>query len=103
MCSLVHLPSALLCLSRTVLQSEADYGFLVSQNTKLLSALEDLRHRCSSLAEENNLLVSRGRSCILHPGRGLVWLPARALWGGRPGRGEVLPAANSQGCWHMGS
>ncbi|XP_064893388.1 peripheral-type benzodiazepine receptor-associated protein 1 isoform X12 [Columba livia] len=42
-------------------QSEADYGFLVSQNTKLLSALEDLRHRCSSLAEENNLLR---RSCF---------------------------------------
>ncbi|NXW88616.1 RIMB1 protein, partial [Alopecoenas beccarii] len=42
-------------------QSEADYGFLVSQNTKLLSALEDLRHRCSSLAEENSLLR---RSCF---------------------------------------
>uniref|UniRef100_A0A8C3JI29 RIMS-binding protein 2 n=1 Tax=Calidris pygmaea TaxID=425635 RepID=A0A8C3JI29_9CHAR len=33
----------------------------VSQNTKLLSALEDLRHRCSSLAEENSLLR---RSCF---------------------------------------
>ncbi|NXA78448.1 RIMB1 protein, partial [Thryothorus ludovicianus] len=42
-------------------QSEADYSFLVSQNTKLLSALEDLRHRCSSLAEENSLLR---RSCF---------------------------------------
>lgn len=42
-----------------VLQSGADYSFLVSQNTKLLSALEDLQHRCSSLAEENSLLVSR--------------------------------------------
>ncbi|XP_071673192.1 peripheral-type benzodiazepine receptor-associated protein 1 isoform X6 [Patagioenas fasciata] len=42
-------------------QSEADYGFLVSQNTKLLSALEDLRLRCSSLAEENSLLR---RSCF---------------------------------------
>ncbi|XP_049659340.1 peripheral-type benzodiazepine receptor-associated protein 1 isoform X9 [Accipiter gentilis] len=42
-------------------QSVADYGFLVSQNTKLLSALEDLRHRCSSLAEENSLLR---RSCF---------------------------------------
>ncbi|XP_026717415.1 peripheral-type benzodiazepine receptor-associated protein 1 isoform X9 [Athene cunicularia] len=42
-------------------QSGADYGFLVSQNTKLLSALEDLRHRCSSLAEENSLLR---RSCF---------------------------------------
>ncbi|XP_027560740.1 peripheral-type benzodiazepine receptor-associated protein 1 isoform X7 [Neopelma chrysocephalum] len=52
---------ALLCLSCTVLQSGADYGFLVSQNTKLLSALEDLRHRCSSLAEENSLLR---RSCF---------------------------------------
>ncbi|NXD81596.1 RIMB1 protein, partial [Halcyon senegalensis] len=30
-------------------------------NTKLLSALEDLRHRCSSLAEENSLLR---RSCF---------------------------------------
>ncbi|XP_051665466.1 peripheral-type benzodiazepine receptor-associated protein 1 isoform X5 [Manacus candei] len=52
---------ALLCLSCAVLQSGADYGFLVSQNTKLLSALEDLRHRCSSLAEENSLLR---RSCF---------------------------------------
>ncbi|XP_057265928.1 peripheral-type benzodiazepine receptor-associated protein 1 isoform X11 [Pezoporus wallicus] len=42
-------------------QSGADYGFLVSQNTQLLSALEDLRHRCSSLAEENSLLR---RSCF---------------------------------------
>ncbi|KAM6048963.1 LOW QUALITY PROTEIN: peripheral-type benzodiazepine receptor-associated protein 1 [Theristicus caerulescens] len=42
-------------------QSGTDYGFLVSQNTKLLSALEDLRHRCSSLAEENSLLR---RSCF---------------------------------------
>ncbi|XP_065587752.1 peripheral-type benzodiazepine receptor-associated protein 1 [Cyrtonyx montezumae] len=42
-------------------QSGADYGFLVSQNMKLLSALEDLRHRCSSLAEENSLLR---RSCF---------------------------------------
>ncbi|XP_052659021.1 peripheral-type benzodiazepine receptor-associated protein 1 isoform X8 [Harpia harpyja] len=42
-------------------QSGADYSFLVSQNTKLLSALEDLRHRCSSLAEENSLLR---RSCF---------------------------------------
>ncbi|KAM4648013.1 peripheral-type benzodiazepine receptor-associated protein 1 isoform 2-T2 [Amazona ochrocephala] len=41
--------------------SGADYGFLVSQNTQLLSALEDLRHRCSSLAEENSLLR---RSCF---------------------------------------
>ncbi|NXP54976.1 RIMB1 protein, partial [Heliornis fulica] len=39
----------------------SDYGFLVSQNTKLLSALEDLQHRCSSLAEENSLLR---RSCF---------------------------------------
>ncbi|NXF51572.1 RIMB1 protein, partial [Oceanites oceanicus] len=37
-------------------QSGTDYGFLMSQNTKLLSALEDLQHRCSSLAEENSLL-----------------------------------------------
>ncbi|XP_016158469.1 PREDICTED: peripheral-type benzodiazepine receptor-associated protein 1 isoform X6 [Ficedula albicollis] len=42
-------------------QSGADYSFLVSQNTKLLSALEDLRHRCCSLAEENSLLR---RSCF---------------------------------------
>ncbi|NWW31572.1 RIMB1 protein, partial [Panurus biarmicus] len=42
-------------------QSGADYSFLVSQNTKLLSALEDLQHRCSSLAEENSLLR---RSCF---------------------------------------
>ncbi|XP_021270981.1 peripheral-type benzodiazepine receptor-associated protein 1 isoform X5 [Numida meleagris] len=42
-------------------QSGADYGLLVSQNMKLLSALEDLRHRCSSLAEENSLLR---RSCF---------------------------------------
>ncbi|NXP69539.1 RIMB1 protein, partial [Ramphastos sulfuratus] len=42
-------------------QSGADYGFLVSQNTKLLSALEKLQHRCSSLAEENSLLR---RSCF---------------------------------------
>ncbi|XP_076211118.1 peripheral-type benzodiazepine receptor-associated protein 1 isoform X8 [Aptenodytes patagonicus] len=42
-------------------QSGTDYRFLVSQNTKLLSALEDLRHRCSSLAEENSLLR---RSCF---------------------------------------
>ncbi|XP_066419566.1 peripheral-type benzodiazepine receptor-associated protein 1 isoform X6 [Molothrus aeneus] len=42
-------------------KSGADYSFLVSQNTKLLSALEDLRHRCSSLAEENSLLR---RSCF---------------------------------------
>ncbi|NXK89317.1 RIMB1 protein, partial [Formicarius rufipectus] len=41
--------------------SGADYGFLLSQNTKLLSALEDLQHRCSSLAEENSLLR---RSCF---------------------------------------
>ncbi|XP_015736307.1 peripheral-type benzodiazepine receptor-associated protein 1 isoform X2 [Coturnix japonica] len=42
-------------------QSGADYGFLVRQNMKLLSALEDLRHRCSSLTEENSLLR---RSCF---------------------------------------
>ncbi|XP_040506059.1 peripheral-type benzodiazepine receptor-associated protein 1 isoform X8 [Gallus gallus] len=42
-------------------QSGADYSFLVSQNMKLLSALEDLRHRCSSLTEENSLLR---RSCF---------------------------------------
>ncbi|NXI82294.1 RIMB1 protein, partial [Rhipidura dahli] len=42
-------------------QSGADYGFLMSQNTKLLSALEDLRQRCSCLAEENSLLR---RSCF---------------------------------------
>ncbi|XP_064585229.1 peripheral-type benzodiazepine receptor-associated protein 1 isoform X3 [Zonotrichia leucophrys gambelii] len=42
-------------------KSGADYSFLVSQNTKLLSALEDLRRRCSSLAEENSLLR---RSCF---------------------------------------
>ncbi|NWR79336.1 RIMB1 protein, partial [Centropus unirufus] len=42
-------------------QSGADYGFLVSQNTKLLTVLEALRHRCSSLAEENSLLR---RSCF---------------------------------------
>ncbi|XP_067165541.1 peripheral-type benzodiazepine receptor-associated protein 1 [Apteryx mantelli] len=42
-------------------QSGADYGFLVRQNTKLLSALEDLQHRCTSLAEENSLLR---RSCF---------------------------------------
>ncbi|KAM6239446.1 peripheral-type benzodiazepine receptor-associated protein 1 isoform 7-T7 [Spheniscus humboldti] len=42
-------------------QSGTDYRFLVSQNMKLLSALEDLRHRCSSLAEENSLLR---RSCF---------------------------------------
>ncbi|XP_075575741.1 peripheral-type benzodiazepine receptor-associated protein 1 [Pelecanus crispus] len=42
-------------------QSGTDYGFLVSQNMKLLSTLEDLRHRCSSLAEENSLLR---RSCF---------------------------------------
>lgn len=53
---------ALPCLSHAVLQSGADYSFLVSQNTKLLSALEDLRHRYSSLAEENSLLVSGGCS-----------------------------------------
>ncbi|XP_035756412.1 peripheral-type benzodiazepine receptor-associated protein 1-like [Egretta garzetta] len=41
--------------------SGTDYGFLVSQNMKLLSALEDLQHRCSSLAEENSLLR---RSCF---------------------------------------
>ncbi|OXB71366.1 UNVERIFIED_CONTAM: hypothetical protein H355_011743 [Colinus virginianus] len=58
-CSKVH--KALPCLSHAVLQSGADYGFLVSQNMKLLSALEDLQHRCSSLAEENSLLR---RSCF---------------------------------------
>ncbi|XP_068765476.1 peripheral-type benzodiazepine receptor-associated protein 1 isoform X3 [Struthio camelus] len=42
-------------------QSGADYGFLVRQNTKLLSALEDLQHRCTSLTEENSLLR---RSCF---------------------------------------
>ncbi|XP_031447823.1 peripheral-type benzodiazepine receptor-associated protein 1 isoform X9 [Phasianus colchicus] len=52
---------ALLCLSHAVLQSGADYSFLVSQNMKLLSALEDLQHRCSSLTEENSLLR---RSCF---------------------------------------
>ncbi|XP_025905943.1 peripheral-type benzodiazepine receptor-associated protein 1-like [Nothoprocta perdicaria] len=42
-------------------QSGADYGFLVRQNTKLLSALEDLQHRCTSLSAENSLLR---RSCF---------------------------------------
>ncbi|XP_071621369.1 peripheral-type benzodiazepine receptor-associated protein 1 isoform X2 [Heliangelus exortis] len=42
-------------------QSQADYSFLVSQNMKLLSALEALRQRCSSLAEENSVLR---RSCF---------------------------------------
>ncbi|KAM6242099.1 peripheral-type benzodiazepine receptor-associated protein 1 [Porphyrio hochstetteri] len=53
--------TALPRLSHPVLQSGADYGFLVSQNMKLLTALEDLQHRCSSLAEENSLLR---RSCF---------------------------------------
>ncbi|XP_069730010.1 peripheral-type benzodiazepine receptor-associated protein 1 isoform X3 [Phaenicophaeus curvirostris] len=51
---------ALLCTVWEML-SGADYSFLVNQNTKLLSALEDLQHRCSSLAEENSLLR---RSCF---------------------------------------
>lgn len=90
---------ALPCLSRTVLQSVADYGFLVSQNTKLLSALEDLRHRCSSLAEENSLLVSRGCGPIPRPGEVLGRLPAQdALWGGSPGQGKLLSAANTKRC-----
>ncbi|KAM8797335.1 peripheral-type benzodiazepine receptor-associated protein 1 [Eudromia elegans] len=42
-------------------QSGADYGFLVRQNTKLLGALEELRHRCTSLSAENSLLR---RSCF---------------------------------------
>ncbi|KAM9370592.1 peripheral-type benzodiazepine receptor-associated protein 1 [Phaethornis superciliosus] len=42
-------------------QSEVDCSSLVSQNMKLLSALEDLQHRCSSLAEENSMLR---RSCF---------------------------------------
>ncbi|XP_009998520.1 PREDICTED: peripheral-type benzodiazepine receptor-associated protein 1-like [Chaetura pelagica] len=48
-------------VQRLVRQSGADYSFLVSQNTKLLRALEDLQHRCSSLAQENSLLR---RSCF---------------------------------------
>ncbi|XP_035199034.1 peripheral-type benzodiazepine receptor-associated protein 1 isoform X8 [Oxyura jamaicensis] len=42
-------------------QSGDDYSFLVSQNTNLLSALEDLQHRYSCLVEENSLLR---RSCF---------------------------------------
>ncbi|XP_019362529.1 PREDICTED: peripheral-type benzodiazepine receptor-associated protein 1 isoform X1 [Gavialis gangeticus] len=34
----------------------ADYSYLVKQNIKLLSALEELQHRCTSLKEENSLL-----------------------------------------------
>ncbi|XP_019341895.2 peripheral-type benzodiazepine receptor-associated protein 1 isoform X10 [Alligator mississippiensis] len=34
----------------------ADYSCLVKQNIKLLSALEELQHRCTSLKEENSLL-----------------------------------------------
>ena len=67
---------ALPCLSHAVLQSGADYSFLVSQNMKLLSALEDLRHRCSSLTEENSLLASAEHGPILHPGQALGWLKA---------------------------
>lgn len=57
---------------RAVLQSGADYSFLVSQNTKLLSALEDLQHRCSSLAKENSLLVSRRCCCGMLCGEGVL-------------------------------
>ncbi|XP_050784848.1 peripheral-type benzodiazepine receptor-associated protein 1 isoform X11 [Gopherus flavomarginatus] len=34
----------------------ADYSYLVTQNTKLLRALEELQHCCTSLKEENCLL-----------------------------------------------
>lgn len=56
---------------------------------KLLSALEDLQHRCSSLAEENSLLVSRGCGPVPCPGWVLGWLLAwGALWGRSPGQGS---------------
>lgn len=115
--------TALPCLSCAVLQSGADYGFLVSQNTKLLSALEDLRHRCSSLAEENSLLVSRGRSLVLYCGRVRGWQgresrPGRAAaccqvqkmlaqgisWAGLGGKGAWafwVPWVPSHGTYHL--
>ncbi|XP_039364391.1 peripheral-type benzodiazepine receptor-associated protein 1-like [Mauremys reevesii] len=34
----------------------ADYSYLVKQNRKLLRALEELQHCCTSLKEENCLL-----------------------------------------------
>lgn len=38
-------------------QNGTDYGFLVRQNSELLRALDELEKTCSTLREENGLLV----------------------------------------------
>lgn len=40
-----------------VFQNGTDYGFLVRQNSELLRALDELEKTCSTLREENSLLV----------------------------------------------
>lgn len=40
-----------------VFQNGTDYGFLVRQNSELLRALDELEKTCSTLREENGLLV----------------------------------------------
>ena len=50
-----------------VLQNGTDYGFLARQNSELLRALDELDKTCSTLREENSLLVRPAR---LHPGTG---------------------------------
>ena len=41
-----------------VFQNGTDYGFLVRQNSELLRALDELEKTCTTLREENGLLVS---------------------------------------------
>lgn len=40
-----------------VFQNGTDYGFLVRQNSELLRALDELEKTCTTLREENGLLV----------------------------------------------
>ncbi|XP_053702738.1 RIMS-binding protein 2 isoform X21 [Synchiropus splendidus] len=50
-----HEPSPSKCTDRNM-ESDADYGFLVRQNTELLRALDELEKTCNTLREENGLL-----------------------------------------------
>lgn len=40
-----------------VFQNGTDYGFLVRQNSELLRAIDELEKTCTTLREENGLLV----------------------------------------------
>lgn len=55
----IHHNTNMLCVVSVVLlfQNGTDCGFLVRQNSELLRALDELEKTCTTLREENVLLV----------------------------------------------